>query len=227
MIFRVLLLIFLFAGSAFGKYPYDSVARVSTGGSGTLVAVHEDKGLFITNAHVMSSKAEATLYWPAVMQSRKAYTVHVSDHFDIALLVVERPPVKPVPIYRRTSEAYVATGFPYYDRPFLHWQQGKITRDAGSVFIVSRLPVPGMSGGGVFDEHGHLIAMVKGHNDDYGVLVDTSAIYSMVQRYKDPATWVKDGSHVKTHHKGKWNYAKQDGKVRTKKYDEETAPDLK
>ena len=85
--------------------PHPAVARIITPqrdgvalGSGTLVAVHEAKGLVVTNYHVVEDAAgPITVAFPDGFRS--AATVLKADRdWDLAALVIWRPNVAPVPL---------------------------------------------------------------------------------------------------------------------------------
>ncbi len=221
---RALLLAVLLTVPAFGKQPYDSVGRVKTGGSCTLVYSANGKGVVITNAHVVSTTSQTMVYWPSVNQKRVCKTIHVNFEYDLALLVCYNPPVKPVPYHGLYSMMVISTGFPYYDRGSLHWQASPVRYIKDSVLRVSTKPVPGMSGGGAFDHEGYLVAVVEGYDKTHGWLISNKKLILTIASYKDPKTWVPDASHVKAPQD--FDIATPDGQRRTIKYNENTAPNL-
>lgn len=222
---RALLLSLLLTLPVYGKYPYDSVGRVSAGGSCTLVYAANGKGIIITNAHVVSTISKTQAYWPAVKQKRLCKTIHVNFDYDLALLVCDKPPVQPVPYSRPGGMMIVSTGFPYYERSALHWQVSTIQSVQDNSLRVSAKPVPGMSGGGAFDYEGKLVAIVQGHDDECGWLISNQKLILTLAAYKDPKTWVPDASHVQD--PKDFEIAEQDGQRRTIKYHENTAPSLR
>jgi hypothetical protein len=85
--------------------PHPAVARVivpegdvTSFGSGTLVDVRDQFGLVITNWHVVrDSKGEVEVVFPDGFRS-KARPLKVDADWDLAALVIWRPPAAPVPI---------------------------------------------------------------------------------------------------------------------------------
>ena len=221
---KALVLLLVLSGAAYGKYPYDSVGRVSAGGTCTMIYVADGKGLMVTCAHVMEGESETKVYWPAVDETRVCKTVFVDKEADLAYLVCDNPPVAAVPIKAADSGVVVSAGFPYYERGALHWQIGIALETDHKLMTVTNRPVAGMSGGAGFDENGNLVGVVKQYNPLAGGLASGPAFITTTERFADPATWVPDASHVEE--KKQWNLAKQNGDVRTMKYDEKTAPDL-
>ena len=222
---RVLIAILLLTSVAHGKHPYDSVCRVEAGGSGVMLFVEGGKGLVVTNAHVMPNKAETECYWPAVKARRKALVVGYHGNVDLCFMVVDDPPVPFVKTGIRDSHV-IFTGFPHYDREHLHWQYGNFKRETLVQTYWENKPVPGMSGGAVFDrKDGDLCGITEAADDpNVGVGISDLALFMTSLQYKDPKTWVPDGSHVASYEPGEWTYAKPSKYVRTKVYRPERAP---
>lgn len=200
--------------------PYDSVAVVG-GGSGVLIWKHENKGVVITNAHVCNSKTEYLVYWPAYKTPRFGTTIYVNRENDIALLVVENPPCPPIE-FGKTDDVNVSVGYPYYDRKNLHFQVGKSLADGERHTILSNRLVPGFSGGPCFNSKGQIHAINKAVTEHFGVAVSDTIILKIIDKYKDPATWVENKDHLQTIQQ--YNNAKPDGEVRSKPYTDEDAP---
>lgn len=91
------------------QLPHPAVARVvaqergaESHGSGTLVDVREDCGLVITNWHVIrDAVGEITVRFPNGFTS-PARVRKVDKDWDLAALVIWRPPIEPVSIARQT-----------------------------------------------------------------------------------------------------------------------------
>ena len=217
-------MIAVLATTAQGKHPYDSVCRVEAGGSGVLIYANETQGLVVTNAHVMPDKAETVCYWPAVNAKRKALVVGYHPEVDLCFMVVDNPPVAKVKMGLRDSHV-IFTGFPHYDRAHLHWQYGNFDHETLVQTFWINKPVPGMSGGGVFDrKDGDLCGITEAHDDKYGVGVSDLALNMTAGPYEEPETWVPNGEHVKDYEPGDWVYAVPSKRVITKRYVPAKAP---
>ena len=214
----------LICSPALAAHPYDSVARLSAGGSGTLVLARNGQGLVITNAHVVATVAETQVYWPAVEQTRTGKTVYVNYDLDLALLLVENPPVPVVKTSFPKKPSIVAAGYPYYDRQHLHWQSGMIHRHLMALSEVSARPVAGMSGGAVFSLDGRMVGVVKSENPEYGYMISRHVLNTVVQGHLHKK-WTPDSSHLQEPQD--YKFSKQNKHIRTLRYDERTAPELK
>lgn len=215
--------LFLLTTTATGEYPYDSVCRVEAGGSGVLIYVADGKGLVVTNAHVMPNKSETVCYWPAAKAKRKALVVGYHPEVDLCFMVIDKPPVAAAEIGIRDSHV-VFTGFPHYDRNNLHWQYGNVVNEDTVKVFFQNQPVPGMSGGAIFDrKDGDLCGITegqKGGSKTIGVGITDTALAFAANPYRDVETWVPDGSHVEDYEPDDWVYAKPDKRRITRKYND-------
>ncbi len=222
------------------KMPYDAVCVLNRpnnggGGSGTLVAKIENKGLILSEAHVFHNATEVEAYWPAYNVRRTAKPIYVSYMYDTALLVVDNPPGEPVSLaldLAKEQTVYLV-GFPWYSREKLRYQKGKLdsffgTQVYNNTFaLTSCRPAGGMSGGAAFNERGSLIGTVQAvqaDKDKGGVIVTNSIVVPVIVSFTDPETWVPITSHIRKEWKGK--SAERERTDQTEEYDESTAPDL-
>jgi len=84
-------------------------------------------------------------------------------------------------------------------------------------------PEPGLSGGACFDWSGKLIAVVSGHDRNWGYL--GYKVKPLLDEYQDPKTWVPSTDHIEVPE----NYgpsARPEKPYRTIPYNEHTAPKL-
>lgn len=227
---RFIPIVLLLVSPALGKHPYDSVCRVEAGGSGVMVYVEGDKGLVVTNAHVMPDKTETVCYWPAAKAKRKALVVGYHEEVDLCFMVVERPPVVAVKMGIRDSHV-IFTGFPWYDRNNLHWQYGNFKSENMVQVFFENQPVPGMSGGAIFDrKDGDLCGITEAQKDGskiIGVGVCDLALMLTANQYREAETWVPNSEHVKDYEPSDWVYAKPDKRRMTKRYVPSKAPHWK
>lgn len=212
--------------AAYAVMPYDAVARLSPpdvtwGGSCVLIRVGDDKGLIVTNAHVASGRDDWVAHWPA--GSRKAKVVKYLPDSDLCFLVVNDPPVQPVRLGIRDSHV-VFTGYPHYEREHLHWQYGNVVKDDLMHTQWRNMPVPGMSGGGVFDrKDGDLCGLVKADKNGHGWGVSDVTLILMAADYEKPETWIPNGKECVAD-KREWSLAKPVKVVITKEVSDEDPP---
>lgn len=212
--------------------PYDAVCRVDLGdkghGSGILVAVDNELGLglVVTNAHVVAFDAFPKLVWKSETQRGWVVTYRPDD--DLALVVLRKPNVQPVRVGMRDSEGIIFCGYPHYDKQKLHWQYGhKVVDQNNGRTRWFRPPVPGMSGGGVFDRaDGDLCGVVSWCKGEYGGGVDDLTLFMLVRDYRDPTTWVANSDYLKDVKKTDWSYAPKKNKVVTAPVDTVEPPEL-
>ena len=236
----ILALVLLSCSGLQAKMPYDAVcvlnrANNGGGGSGTLIAKIENKGLILSEAHVIHSVTEIEATWPAHKITRTAKPIYVSYLYDTALLVVDNPPGEPVALALdlTTDQTLYLCGFPWYSRDKLQYQKGKLDKFFGTQVynntfaLTSCRPAGGMSGGPAFNERGSLIGSVQAVQADKtkgGVIVANTIIVPIMMAYTDPETWVPITHHVRTN----WTKKSADRERTdlTETYDESTAPDL-
>ena len=218
----LVLLVWFVATPVWAAYPYDAVGVTGNGGSGTMVVTRGGKGLVITAGHVVTTDAQFKITWGN--QSRIAKVVAVDPDNDLAIAVVDRPPVKGVGYGKIQGRLLVVTGYPWHSRKKLHWQVGTVRPKMEEGFTLTMCkPEPGLSGGGCFDFTGHLVAVVSGHDAGSGYM--GYKVPELLDKYKDPETWVPDASHVKE----PVDYgpsAKRQKPYRTNPYNQHTAPVL-
>ena len=226
---RVVLIVLVLAASAHADMPYDAVGKVVLpgGGHGSCVLIYtsDDKALVVTNAHVIAFHAESTVVLARCKYAAK--TVAYEPTVDLAFLVINKPPIKPVNLGPRDTHV-VFTGYPHYDCCDLHWQYGNIVKEDLKRSTWRNGPVPGMSGGAVFDrKDGDLCGIVSWTDGKYGGGVADEPLLLYAAKYKDPESWVPDASYIEGVEEGDWEYAKQRRRVVTKEYKTTKAPHWK
>jgi hypothetical protein len=185
-------LVLLSSLQALAAFPYDSVCAVvingRIGGSGTLIAVNEDKAVILTCRHVamrVGNKAECT-FLNGVTVSGRVHAIHPDRLADMALLVMDRPEgVEPVPmaVASEGTAPFVLTGYPSYSRDKLRWQLGDFYSVSKSELIVTCRPEKGMSGGAAFDRYGRVIGVVAAYGPNYGVVGGGTEWINWVEKY--------------------------------------------
>ena len=157
--------------------PHPAVARIVVPegntavsyGSGTLVDVRDQFGLVVTNWHVVrDGTGEVEVVFPDGFRS-KARPLKVDSDWDLAALVIWRPPVKPVPLAARapqpgdqlticgygSGQYRAATGrCTQYYAPSLDLPQHMVELD-----VEAR---QGDSGGPIFNDRGELAGVLFG-----------------------------------------------------------------
>lgn len=199
---RFLLLVALAVSPLAAKaaHPYDAVARVSPpgkmwGGSGVLIYKADGKGIVVTNAHVTAGGDTYDIVW--AKQKRSATVVGFYPEYDLAYLIVEDPPVEPVKIGWRDTHIVFA-GYPHYERDKLHWQYGNYIGEDFPCTRWQNAPVPGMSGGAVFDrKDGELCGIVRAEDGSVGIGVCDMVLIVISHGYEDPAGWVANDEEAK------------------------------
>lgn len=156
--------------------PHPAVARIIVPekgavafGSGTLIDVRENFGLVITNWHVVRDATDTIeVIFPSGFTS-KARALKVDSDWDLAALVIWRPPVEPVPIADvapRPGDRLTICG---YGQGNYRSATGRCTQ-----YYAPRLDFPrhmveldvearqGDSGGPIFNEQGELAGVLFG-----------------------------------------------------------------
>ena len=217
----------------YGKMPYDAVcvlnrANNGGGGSGTLVAKIDGKGLILTEAHVIPTVTQIEATWPAFKTTRIAKPVYVSYAYDTALLVIDNPPCEPVSIATAINkdEVLYSTGFPWYSRDKLHWQVGNLQKFEGFDAVITNRLAGGMSGGAVFNYRGSLAGTCKAlrGKDTTSIIVTSQILIPILMAYSDPETWRPVTNHLKD--KKYFKSAEREKTNLTEPYSDETAPNL-
>lgn len=223
---RTLLAWILITNVAQAAMPYDAVARLSPpdatwGGSCVLIAVEDGKGLIVTNAHVTCGRDDWEAHWHN--GCRKAKVIGYFPDVDLSFLVVNDPPVPAVEVGVRDSHIVFA-GYPHYERTKLHWQYGNVVAEDFYATKWRNMPVPGMSGGAVFDRaDGDLCGLIRAAHEGYGYGVSDLVLIVMASKYEKPSTWVPDGKAC-VEDKKDWKYAKPSKVVITKDVEDEEPP---
>ncbi len=138
-------------------------------GSGTLVDVREDFGLVITNWHVVrDSEGTVEVVFPGGFRSH-ARPLKVDSDWDLAALVIWRPPIEPV----KVSATPPQPGDPLTIHGYGQGQY-RIASGRCTAYYAPRLNFPremveldvearqGDSGGPIFNQHGELAGVLFG-----------------------------------------------------------------
>lgn len=149
-------------------------------GSGVILQITDEKVLVSTCAHVVGEENEAIVYFEDGTQAA-GKVVGRSPGFDLAFLEVA---CKDIPYdtrmdlrYVRTDEAawaqlreddpvfiIASSGEPagdYYEG-YVQYREIYVPEFECYMVCLKSTPIPGMSGGGIFDREGNLVAMVNG-----------------------------------------------------------------
>lgn len=212
--------------AANAAHPYDAVARLSPpdatwGGSCVLIAVEDGKGLIVTNAHVTCGRDDWEAHWHN--GCRKAKVIGYFPDVDLSFLVVDDPPVDAVEVGVRDSHIVFA-GYPHYERTKLHWQYGNVEAEGLFVTRWKNMPVPGMSGGAVFDrKDGDLCGIVRAGSDGTGWGVSDLTLVVYANKFANVEDWVPDAKACLAD-KREWKLAKPSKVVVTKDIEDEDPP---
>jgi hypothetical protein len=156
--------------------PHPAVARIivperdgTAFGSGTLIDSRDEYGLVLTNWHVVrDATGPIEVHFPGGFQSQ-ARAIKLDSEWDLAALVVWRPPAKPVPLASRPPRPGDRLTIAGYGRGNYREASGTCTQ-----FYSPRIDLPkelveldvqarqGDSGGPIFNEHGELAGVLFG-----------------------------------------------------------------
>ncbi|MGI9456441.1 MAG: S1 family peptidase, partial [Aeoliella sp.] len=156
--------------------PHPAVVRVvvpeqegTAYGSGTLIDVRDDFGLVLTNWHVVRDAAGAIdVVFPSGFRSQ-ARSLKVDSEWDLAALVIWRPPCEPVPLATRAPRPGDRLTICGYGQGDYRAVSGRCTQ-----FYSPRLDLPrelveldvearqGDSGGPIFNDRGELAGVLFG-----------------------------------------------------------------
>ncbi len=156
--------------------PHPAVARVivpegdvTSFGSGTLVDVRDQFGLVITNWHVVrDNKGEVEVVFPDGFRS-KARPLKVDEDWDLAALVIWRPPVAPVTMATRAPQSGDQLTICGYGQGQYRAATGRCTqyyapkRDLPQHMVELDVEArQGDSGGPIFNDRGELAGVLFG-----------------------------------------------------------------
>lgn len=181
------------------EYTESSSVRILTDkvtGSGVIVVLDSRKTIVLTAAHVLDGAEEITLEFPCGVvfgtgdsKEKKGMSKVLSSLTDSGILVLETGQL-PAEVTKECQQAavdrtccdtlvagdkLVVTGYGMQERQAF---EGSLAdnwiymEDYGQyMMMVSAKAEPGMSGGGVFDSHGHLVGILSGMDEDGNLAV--------------------------------------------------------
>jgi hypothetical protein len=156
--------------------PHPSVARViapekdgTSLGSGTLVHVHGEYGLVLTNWHVVASATEpVSVAFPDGFRST-ARIARLDSNWDLAALVIRRPNAEPVPLSDRPPQPGDPLTIAGYGKGSYRAARGRCTQYLApgkdqpfEMVEVSVMARQGDSGGPIFNDQGELAGVLFG-----------------------------------------------------------------
>lgn len=145
---------------------YTQQSKDSILGSGVVVQT----GWVLTNYHLVADSVETTVNF------QKSRIVAVDKDRDLALLVCNTVQVSPLKI---TSVKVGADVF-YVGNPQEHIDsvsRGSVVYQDFAHIVTSTLAQPGMSGGGLWDYHGHLVGLNVGMEGERGLSGLTMSVH--------------------------------------------------
>ncbi|MBN1854617.1 MAG: trypsin-like peptidase domain-containing protein [Pirellulales bacterium] len=162
--------------SSLGSTPHPAVARIIVPegnsvsyGSGTLIDVRDQYGLVVTNWHVVRDAADLVeVVFPCGFRSH-ARPLKLDADWDLAALVIWRPPIQPVPIAQRAPQAGDELTICGYGQGTYRQATGRCTQ-----YLAPRIDFPremvelnvqarqGDSGGPIFNAQGELAGVLFG-----------------------------------------------------------------
>lgn len=170
-----------------GQKPHPAVARIIVPerggysyGSGTLIHVRDQFGLVVTNWHVVrDGTGPPEVVFPGGFRSR-ARSLKIDRTWDLAALVIWRPPVEPVPLAGRAPQPGEPLTIAGYGRGTYRQATGRCTQYVAPAmrfpFEMVELSVEarqGDSGGPIFNDRGELAGVLfgAGHGTTMGSYV--------------------------------------------------------
>lgn len=156
--------------------------------SGVLVA----KDLCVSAGHVVDFEVGKNV---VVILDNKSYdgvSIEVDKGADIAIIrVAKNDTYSPVRVGGITTRKVTMRGFIYNQpKPIICQVEGTLAgfgTDAEGgiiVYLFNGKPIPGMSGGPIYDEEGVLVSICIGYTDSYGVGGPGSKIKELLERVK-------------------------------------------
>ncbi|MBN2025024.1 MAG: trypsin-like peptidase domain-containing protein [Pirellulales bacterium] len=141
----------------------------ATLGSGALVAVNQTHGLVVTNWHVIrDSRGRVDVLFPDGFRSR-ATVLRADRDWDLAALVIWRPPVAPIPLAQRVPQRGEPLSIAGYGRGSYRLATGRCLRYwspgghlPNEVIELSAGARNGDSGGPILNQQGELAGVLFG-----------------------------------------------------------------
>jgi hypothetical protein len=156
---------------------YTAMCRIHNGnsaGTGCLVGVDERSGLVVTCHHIFTDGVQSPFVVFPNGQRFPAQLVGDDPTNDVSALSIERPNVVPVPLadYQPPKgEQLISAGFGGTDSNRLASNRGTVDRHAdldgsyGAIRLTGTVR-SGDSGGPIFNQHGELVAIIWGGNNE-------------------------------------------------------------
>lgn len=157
--------------------PHPAIARIMTNdrdgassfGTGTLVGVHGDWGLVVTNWHVIRDAAdEIRITFPG-QSSKKAVLLQINRQWDLAALAVERPATEPIALAFQAPRAGDVLKIAGYGSGTYRVSAGRCTQyvspGSHSPFEMVELGVSarmGDSGGPILNQNNEMVGVLFG-----------------------------------------------------------------
>lgn len=156
--------------------------------SGVLVA----KDLCVSAGHVVDFEVGKKVVVILDNKSFDAVSVEINKGADIAILKVEgNNTYSPVRVGGITSKKIVMRGYIYSEpHPVIRQIEGTLAgfgtdaEGGTTVYLFNGKPVPGMSGGPIYDEEGVLVSVCSGYTDSYGVGGPGHIIKELLEKVK-------------------------------------------
>jgi len=149
------------------------VGNISEVGSGTIVAGNGQTALVVTVKHMFHSGVGRLTVERTDHHLFEARCLGTSRYADVAALEIADPGIRTLKIATAQAPAATLIGFGGTHRAWKHSGQFVEQTSDGTVFY-SFFPIPGDSGGGVFDNSGRLVGVAWGNDGESGAVVPLS-----------------------------------------------------
>ena len=174
---------------------FKATCRIRVGGgqgSGTLIAVSDDEALVLSCRHVgQSVNAIAQLEWPSAVDQKTtgrvlANVAGTTYNNDLSLFICDRPNgIEPVRMakFDPNNGPWTAVGF---KSDQCYEAIGDVASEKDGLVTVNCPWTQGMSGCGLFDKYGCIVAVIVASDmKSFGLCSDGIALHELVRKYAD------------------------------------------
>lgn len=182
-----------------------SIVQVVCGtGWGTGILLSKEKGIFITNSHVIETQDDVLIYWKQLeLKATVIYQTPNFDPFDLAVLQtnsreIQQMNILPINVLSQPAEKgqeIFAAGYPLFPRNLMispSLTKGYVSQVHDFSLKTTATVLPGSSGGAILNGQGKLLGIIVSNSkmDDVGIIyprvnmaVPILAIYSTIELF--------------------------------------------
>ncbi|KAF5280279.1 hypothetical protein FQR65_LT03087 [Abscondita terminalis] len=173
-------------------------------GWGTGILLSKEKGIFMTNSHVIETRDDVFVYWRQhKMKAIVVYQTPNFDPFDLAILKINTREIQhlemlPIAVHSQPVEKgqeIYAAGYPLFPRNLMlkpSLTKGYISQVHNYSLKTTATVLPGSSGGAILNSKGKLLGIIVSNSkmDEIGIIyprvnmaVPIKAIYSTIELF--------------------------------------------